>query len=198
MSRVATTIACIVVASATALQVPRRRALAALAPGAAASLVLAPGGARAAWPFDGESDEEKAKKLQAALKAPPADPSLRACGSRFVGTYTDPKHPGCTRRVAQIGGTKFASIYGADEDGKPWVVKATVACAGYNGVEAEQLIVDFTPKGGPSEAVALAAYEGFRATLTFPDGNVWTMVPCSNPNLKTKQQIAACRAGAKA
>ena len=189
-----------VATTARALRVPRR-ALASLAPGAAAT-ALAP--AASALPFfeTAESrraaDEAKAAKLQESLKAPPLDPSLRACGSRLVGTYTDPKHPGCTRRVAQIGGTRFASIYGADEDGKPWVVKATVACSGYNGVDAEQLIVDFTPKGGPSEAVALAAYEGFSATLTFPDGNVWTMVPCSNPNLKTKQQIAACRAGAKA
>ena len=65
----------------------------------------------------------------------------RACGSRLVGTYTDPKHPGCERRVAQIAGTRFASIRGVDEDGVPWVAGASIACADYNGVGKEQLIV---------------------------------------------------------
>lgn len=114
-----------------------------------------------------------------------------------VGTYTDPMHPGCTRRVAQIAGTKFASIRGADEDGIPWVAGANVACADYNGVGKEQLIVDFTAKGGPKDVVAVADYSETSCKLTFPDGNVWTMVPCSSPNLKTKQQVAACEAAAK-
>ena len=43
---------------------------------------------------------------------------FRATGSRSVMLLR--LHPGCTRRVAAISGTKFASIYGADEDGKPW------------------------------------------------------------------------------
>eukprot|EP00629_Pelagomonadales_sp_RCC1024_P012608 CAMPEP_0119288560 /NCGR_PEP_ID=MMETSP1329-20130426/37493_1 /TAXON_ID=114041 /ORGANISM="Genus nov. species nov., Strain RCC1024" /LENGTH=182 /DNA_ID=CAMNT_0007289341 /DNA_START=93 /DNA_END=637 /DNA_ORIENTATION=+ len=134
--------------------------------------------------------EEDNEKLRQDIKAPPGDSKARECGSRLVGTYTDPKHPGCTRRVAQIGGTRFASIRGVDEDGIPWVAGATVACAGYNGIDSEQLIVDFSKRGGGTEVVALAKYTASSATLTFPDGNVWTMVPCSNPNIKTKQQMA--------
>ena len=68
---------------------------------------------------------------------------------------------------------------GADEDGKPWVVKANVACPGYQGIDAPQLLVDFTPKGGPKDVTATFSttsdlkYDG---KLTFPDGNVWSMV----------------------
>ncbi|KAJ1461741.1 hypothetical protein M885DRAFT_506832, partial [Pelagophyceae sp. CCMP2097] len=125
-----------------------------------------------------------------------AAPAFAAsCGDELVGTYTDPNHPGCTRRVAAISGTKFASVYGADEDGKPWVAKAAVACPGYNGVDAPQLIVDFTPKGGPADVAAVFSSTGglTNGKLTFPDGNVWSMVPCTNPKL-TKQQLAACQA----
>ena len=52
--------------------------------------------------------------------------------------------------------------------------------------------VDFTARGGGKDVVAVADYSATSATLTFPDGNAWTMVPCSNPNLKTAQQRAAC------
>ena len=73
-----------------------------------------------------------------------------------------------------------------------------MACAGYEGREAESLIVDFSPKGGPTEVVALASYaKTSSATLTFPDGNVWTMVPCTNPNLKTPTQRAYCEQESK-
>ena len=86
-------------------------------------------------------DEDARRRLNAELKAPPISDEVRACGSRLVGTYTDPKHPGCERRVAQIAGTRFASIRGVDEDGVPWVAGASIACADYNGVGKEQLIV---------------------------------------------------------
>ena len=172
-------------------------------------------------PFDEDADTRR-RRLNAELKAPPISDEVRACGSRLVGTYTDPKHPGCERRVAQIAGTRFASIRGVDEDGVPWVAGASIACADYNGVGKEQLIVglrveinlsssricgcsmagadhwlistqvDFTARGGGKDVVAVADYSATSATLTFPDGNAWTMVPCSNPNLKTAQQRAAC------
>ena len=142
-------------------------------------------------PFDEDADTRR-RRLNAELKAPPISDEVRACGSRLVGTYTDPKHPGCERRGAQIAGTRFASIRGVDEDGVPWVAGASIACADYNGVGKEQLIVDFTARGGGKDVVAVADYSATSATLTFPDGNAWTMVPCSNPNLKTAQQRAAC------
>ena len=91
-------------------------------------------------PFDEDADSRR-RRLNAELKAPPISDEVRACGSRLVGTYTDPKHPGCERRVAQIAGTRFASIRGVDEDGVPWVAGASIACADYNGVGKEQLIV---------------------------------------------------------
>ena len=185
---------CALCAPASALRPVGRRA--AILEGAVACGIAAAAPAHAAPTR--EKEYAQAAQLQATLATPPSDGSSRLCGSRLVGTYTDPNHKGCVRRVAQIAGTRFASVYGADEDGVPWVAKATVACAGYGGVDAEQLIVDFTPKGGPADVVAVAAYPSSGgATLAFPDGNVWTMVPCSNPNLKTQQQRAACEANAR-
>lgn len=180
----------IVLSTAAALQPVHRRAVF----GAAAGLVAAPP-ANAGINFPKPPNPFGAKDEDSS--APVENKNFRACGSRMVGTYTDPKHAGCTRRVAQIGGTRFASIYGADEDGIPWVVKANVGCAGYGGSDVETLIVDFSPKGGPTEVVAKAAYTETGGTLTFPDGNVWTAVPCTNPNLKTDKERAACRAKAQ-
>ena len=148
-------------------------------------------------PFS-EDAEAKRKRLTATLEAPPISDEVRACGSRLVGTYTDPKHPGCERRVAQIAGTRFASIRGVNEDGSIWIAGASIACAGYGGVDREPLVVDFTLRGGGKDVVALADYSATSATLTFPDGNAWTMVPCTNPNLKTAQQRAACASGVRA
>ena len=51
---------------------------------------------------------------------------------------------------------------GADEDGKPWRVKGQVG--------GSRLLIDFSPKGGPTDVIA--TWNGIG--LVFPDGNVWT------------------------
>ena len=81
-------------------------------------------------------------------------------GIRFGGTYTDPLHPGCPRKVLLQGGG--AQITGADEDGKPFKLKAEVS--------GKALYIDFSPKGGPSSVRA----EWTGLGLAFPDGNVWS------------------------
>ena len=43
-----------------------------------------------------------------------------AQGIRIGGTYSDPAHPGCTRKVTLIGTNKVL-IEGADEDGKKFI-----------------------------------------------------------------------------
>ena len=130
---------CIISAAVTnALRLGRRAAV-----GAITGTALLPVPSKAfevKLPFDEDADTRR-RRLNAELKAPPISDEVRACGSRLVGTYTDPKHPGCERRVAQIAGTRFASIRGVDEDGVPWVAGASIACADYNGVGKEQLIV---------------------------------------------------------
>lgn len=81
--------------------------------------------------------------------------------ARLAGTWNDPAHPGCTRKV-QLAGNK-AFIKGADEDGKPW--KAVGVISG------NDVTIDFSGKGGPSDVQAIYIVG---KGLTFPDGNVWT------------------------
>ena len=89
-------------------------------------------------------------------------PQGEPAGIRFAGSYSDPNHPGCPRKVKLAG--KNAVIIGSDEDGKAWKVKAEVS--------GRRLLIDFTPKGGPADVVATWTGLG----LSFPDGNVWTKV----------------------
>ena len=81
-------------------------------------------------------------------------------GVRFQGTYSDPAHPGCTRRITLAG--RNAIITGADEDGKPWKVAAVP--------QGDKILVDFSPKGGPADVVGQWLGTG---GIKFPDGNVW-------------------------
>ena len=68
-----------------------------------------------------------------------------AAGVRFGGTYVDPQHPGCTRKVVLAGGN--AIITGVDEvGGKPWKLRAETY--------GRYLIIDFSPKGGPAQVTA--------------------------------------------
>mmetsp|Transcript_157968 Transcript_157968/g.294693 ORF Transcript_157968/g.294693 Transcript_157968/m.294693 type:complete len:265 (-) Transcript_157968:52-846(-) len=82
---------------------------------------------------------------------------------KFVGSYIDPFHPGCERKLKVDG--KDAVITGTDEVGGPtWSVKAKVSDTG--------LLVDFSPKGGPTEVPAEWLGDAFK----FPDGNVWSKI----------------------
>lgn len=85
---------------------------------------------------------------------------IRGASVNLTGRYTDPQHPGCARKVSKSG--QFITITGADEDGKKWIVKGQT-----NGLD---LLLDFSPKGGPQKVLAKADSLGIR----FPDGNVWT------------------------
>merc|ERR1719230_537406 len=79
----------------------------------------------------------------------------------ITGTYSDPAHEDCTRKISFTGGRSY-QIDGADEDGKPWKVQASKAAGG--------LTVDFTAKGGPAGVFAKQVPGG---DIKFPDGNVW-------------------------
>jgi hypothetical protein len=60
------------------------------------------------------------------------------------------------------------SITGFDEiTGPLWTVKGKV---GEKSAKDGKLVIDFTPKGGPSGVEAVWVGNGFK----FPDGNVWT------------------------
>ena len=81
-------------------------------------------------------------------------------GIRFGGSYSDPLHPGCPRKVVLQGGG--ALITGADEDKKKYTLKADVS--------GKALYIDFSPKGGPKRVRA----EWTGVGLAFEDGNLWT------------------------
>ncbi len=91
-----------------------------------------------------------------------------AVGVRIGGSYSDPNHPGCPRKVTLSGST--AIITGADGNpgcldgviGEPWKVKGSVS--------GRDVVIDFSPKGGPKDIAA--RWNGLG--LEFGDGNVWT------------------------
>jgi len=85
----------------------------------------------------------------------------RAGGVRLAGDFSDPNHPGCKRKIT-LSGTNKATIYGADEDGVPWKLKADVS--------GKSILIDFSPKGGPKDVEG--RWNGLG--IVFPDGNVWT------------------------
>lgn len=97
--------------------------------------------------------------LEQALTATPGSGS--PAGIRFGGTYDDPQHPGCTRKVVLAGGNVI--VTGTDEiGGKQWKIKGTTY--------GKALVLDFRPKGGPADVIA--RWNGLG--LAFDDGNVWT------------------------
>ena len=83
--------------------------------------------------------------------------------ARFAGTWSDPAHPGCTRKI-QLSSDK-AYIKGADEDGKPWKAVGTI--------DGPTLTIDFSGKGGPKDVVATFV---IGKGIVFPDGNVWSRI----------------------
>ena len=94
-------------------------------------------------------DVADAKQL-ADSTAPPAN---------LNGRYSDPKHPGCARKVSKSG--KFVTISGTDEDGKKWTVQGKT-----NG---RDLRIDFSSRGGPPDMLARAD----SVQIKFADGDVW-------------------------
>jgi hypothetical protein len=94
-------------------------------------------------------DVTDAKQL-ADSTAPPAN---------LNGRYSDPKHPGCARKVSKSG--KFVTISGTDEDGKKWTVQGKT-----NG---RDLRIDFSSRGGPPDMLARAD----SVQIKFADGDVW-------------------------
>jgi hypothetical protein len=112
--------------------------------------------------------------------------------SPFTGDYDDPNHPNCLRQVKVVGapirgdGSRPANpiIEVTGYDGKSgktctdrptrddlWKVQGSV---NRNNVEA---VIDFSPKGGPSNLKATYDNGG----IVFPDGNRWSKVTGGTP-----------------
>lgn len=112
-------------------------------------------------------------------KPPPLRPSGAASGGSLGGVYTDPKHsvPGTFRGVRLVqtardgsgSGAAFA-VTGTDDGVSWWSVRGHTM----SDRAASAVSIDFSPKGGPSTALATFAAE--TGTLRFADGNGWTRV----------------------
>ena len=149
----------------------RRAALTAAAPALlAASLAAIPGSAfavgdnKVGYACRGNDDCGVDAGAKRALMSAPGSGS--AAGIRFAGTYNDPLHPGCTRKIVLAGGNII--VTGTDEPGgKEWKLK------GKTYTEYKAVVIDFSPKGGPKEVIA--RWNGLG--LAFDDGNVWSRKP---------------------
>lgn len=88
-----------------------------------------------------------------------------AADSVFVGSYNDPNHPGCLRKITAKG--KEITIVGSDNiDGSnQWIIKAKEEYPG-------TIFVDFSPKGGPADL--LGVFDEKDNGIRWPDKNLWS------------------------
>lgn len=89
---------------------------------------------------------------------------------RFAGKYDDPDFPGCPREIVPQGARVL--VRGADgpscTDG--WEVVGRRGRGAPDALDGNQLSLDFSPRGGPSEVIATWRENQLR----FPDGKIWT------------------------
>lgn len=90
----------------------------------------------------------------------------------FTGSYADPFHPNCLREIvvdgpkASLSGTDGNPGCPADGSGKAWSLVGKV--------DDNNILVDFTPKGGPKDLKGVwepSPVPGIR----WPDGNLWSL-----------------------
>lgn len=82
------------------------------------------------------------------------------------GRYSDPNHPRGFRDIS-VGADGVMTIVGKDEpDGPTWKLTAKV--------EGTQAKIDFSPKGGPKDLLAVLG----NGKITFPDGNACAHCAC--------------------
>ena len=112
-----------------------------------------------------------ASAASSALTAPAV--VAAADGNAFVGTYSDPNHPGGTRTVrlleAKVGEYQLAEVAGGGGLGEP---KSYVLPAVAVGDRA--LVIDFAPKGGPRDFTAVL--DGKTGIKFLRDGNRWPRI----------------------
>ena len=96
------------------------------------------------------------------------------CGFEFDGDYLDPNHPGCKRTISAQSTTEI-KVTGFDgKDGGACNGTDDVAWGPLDGkVTAETIVIDFSPKGGPSDLTGTLNSDEKR--ITWADGNYWPM-----------------------
>jgi len=113
------------------------------------------------------------------LAAASATPFAAAAASPVDGEYWDPFHPRGLRTVRVSGDT--VTVAGKDEpDGPTWKLTGAVD-------KDENLLIDFSPKGGPKDLLGKYVNKLDSTGIVFPDGNRWSKAPAmaglySDPN----------------
>lgn len=95
----------------------------------------------------------------------------------FDGSYVDPKHPNCQRVITtvskgqvDVSGTDGNPGCPPDGSGKAWKLQGTVS--------GTSILVDFSPKGGPSNLKGTFLNDGTSdGGIQWPDGNIWSKKP---------------------
>ena len=77
-------------------------------------------------------------------------------GSVFVGTYSDPMHPGGVRSISlsstKLGPYQLAKVIGGGGEGEPTNYELPAMVSPVPGKkDAWQITIDFSPKGGPKD-----------------------------------------------
>ena len=103
------------------------------------------------------------------LAASAAEASRQPDASVFVGTYTDPVHPGGTRTISLLsksGPLQLAKVVGGGGVGEPesyeLPAKVTLAADG----SSPAITIDFSPKGGPKDFTGYWDGDGIRFPAT--------------------------------
>lgn len=118
-------------------------------------------------------------KPQAVVAAKPQAASAPAAGgdasSVFVGSYSDPNHPGGTREVTllneKFGAYRLANVHGGGGFGEPASYDLPAFIVERRG-EPASILIDFSvaPKRGPKDFAGVWDKTGIRFAR---DGNFW-------------------------
>lgn len=99
-----------------------------------------------------------------------------AAADPFPGNYADPVHPNCKREITTIpGSTTSVRVAGTDGSpacppdgsGTPWTLSGTI-------LDDSTILVDFSPKGGPSNLKGIYDTSSVPSGIQWPDGNKWS------------------------
>ena len=90
--------------------------------------------------------------------------------ARFAGSYSDPNHPGCGRKVDVIvsGNEDSILVSGSDKDEDSNLVPWGPLQAKVDGLK---IVVDFSPKGGPPDLTG--SWDPVSNGIVWADGNEW-------------------------
>lgn len=97
----------------------------------------------------------------------------------FSGSFSDPNHPGCVRNIFIFD---LDTVWIEGNDGNPGCSKDTIVTqfTVTAKISGNEIIADFSNKGGPANLKGVYTVEYLFATITWEDGNKWTRLSPEN------------------